>query len=195
MEKKKAVFLDRDGTIVIHEPYLSSPEQLQLLPNAAEGIRLFKKSGYLVIVITNQSGIARGFFNEERLAVIHKKLMSMLKSEGIEIDDIYYCPHHAEGIVESYKVDCDCRKPKPKMLLNAAKEHNIDLTKSLMIGDSEVDMMAGKNAGCTCVLIKNSTANTTNTTLVENTDFVVKDLLEAAKIFTLLKISENERNY
>src|SRR3990172_11176252 len=106
MNKNKAVFLDRDGTIVVHEPYLSSPEQLQLLTNAAEGIRLFKKSGYLVIVITNQSGIARGFFNEERLAVIHKKLMSMLKSEGIEIDDIYYCPHHAEGIVESYKVDC-----------------------------------------------------------------------------------------
>ena len=189
MEKKKAVFLDRDGTIVVHEPYLSSPEQLQLLPNAAEGIRLFKKSGYLVIVITNQSGIARGFFNEERLAVIHKKLMSMLKSEGIEIDDIYYCPHHAEGIVESYKVDCDCRKPKPKMLLNAAKEHNIDLTKSLMIGDSAVDMLAGKNAGCTCILIRNAGENAGNIPIAD-ADYVVKDLLEAAKRFTHHKINQ-----
>src|SRR3990170_3263534 len=89
MNKKKAVFLDRDGTIVIHEPYLSSPDQLKLLPNAAEGIRLFKESGYLVIVITNQSGIARGFFDEEHLVLIHKKLMRMLEEEGITIDDIY----------------------------------------------------------------------------------------------------------
>ena len=183
MNNKKAVFLDRDGTVVVHEPYLSSPDQLKLLPNAAEGIRLFKESGYLVIVITNQSGIARGFFDEERLTLIHKKLMRMLKDEGVEIDAIYYCPHHTEGVIEQYTLDCDCRKPKPKMLLNAAIQHNIDLTQSLMIGDSEVDMLAGKNAGCTCVLIKNACNNTSNAPIVD-TDYVVKDLLEAAKIFT-----------
>src|SRR3990170_3023018 len=184
MNKKKPVFLDRDGTIVVHEPYLSSPDQLKLLPNAAEGIRLFKESGYLVIVITNQSGIARGFFDEERLTLIHKKLMSMLKDEGVEIDDIYYCPHYTEGVVEEYKLDCDCRKPKPKMLLDAAKKHNIDLIQSLMIGDSEVDMLAGKNAGCKCVLIKNGCTDSTNTASITMMDYVVKDLLEAARLFT-----------
>ena len=194
MNKKKAIFLDRDGTIVVHEPYLSSLDQLKLLPNAVEGIRLFKKSGYLVIVITNQSGIARGVFDEERLTLIHKKLMRMLKDEGIEIDDIYYCPHHTEGVIEQYTLDCDCRKPKPKMLLNAAKQHNVNLTQSLMIGDSEVDMLAGKNAGCTCVLIKNACSNNTSVTSMADTDYVVKDLLEAAILFTQHKINENERN-
>ena len=183
MNKKKAVFLDRDGTIVIHEPYLRSPDQLKLLPNAAEGIRLFKESGYLVIVITNQSGIARGFFDEERLTLIHKKLMSMLKDEGVEIDDIYYCPHYTEGVVEEYKLDCDCRKPKPKMLLNAAKQHNIDLTQSVMIGDSAADMLAGKNAGCKCVLIKNVCNDNSLVFRIASTDYVVRDLLEAARIF------------
>jgi len=183
VNKNKAVFLDRDGTIVVHEHYLSSPDQLKLLPNAAEGIRLFKKSGYLVIVITNQSGIARGFFDEKQLTLIHKELMSILKEEGITIDDIYYCPHHSEGVIEQYTLDCDCRKPKPKMLLNAAKQHNIDLTQSLMIGDSEVDMQAGKNAGCTSLLIRNGCTDSTNTASITMMDYVVKDLLEAARLF------------
>src|SRR3972149_239759 len=183
MNKKKAVFLARRGPMVVHEPYLSSPDQLKLLPNAAEGIRLFKESGYLVIVITNQSGIARGFFDEEHLVLIHKKLMRMLEEEGITIDDIYYCPHHTEGVVEQYALDCDCRKPKPKMLLNAAKQHHIDLTQSVMIGDSEVDMLAGKNAGCTSILIRNGCTDSTNTPSITGMDYVVKDLLEAARLF------------
>ncbi len=183
MNKNKAVFLDRDGTIVVHEPYLSSPDQLKLLPNVAEGIRLFKEHGYLIIVVTNQSGVARGFFNEEHLVLIHKKLLHMLKDAGIRIDDIYYCPHHTEGVVEQYAFDCDCRKPKPKMLLNAARQHNIDVTQSVMIGDSEVDMQAGKNAGCTTVLIRNGCPDDTNSNSISGTDYVVRDLLEAARLF------------
>ena len=183
MNKKRAVFLDRDGTIIVHEPYLSSPDQLKLLPNAAEGIRIFKEHGYLIIVVTNQSGVARGFFDEERLKLIHKKLLRMMKEEGITIDDIYYCPHHTEGVIEQYSLDCDCRKPKPKMFLNAARQHNIDLAQSLMIGDSEVDMLAGKNAGCTSVLIRNGFTDSTNTASITGMDYVVKDLLEAARLF------------
>jgi len=185
VNKKKAVFLDRDGTIVVHEPYVSSPNQLKLLPNVAEGIRLFKEHGYLAIVVTNQSGVARGLFSEERLMLIHKKLMSMLKDEGVDLDDIYYCPHHREGIIEQYRLECDCRKPKPKMLLDAAKKHNIDLTQSLMVGDSvEFDMQTGKNAGCTSILIKNGCADDTNSNSISGIDYVVRDLLEAARIFT-----------
>lgn len=183
MKKRKAVFLDRDGTIVVHEPYISSPDQLKLLPNASRGIRLFKEHGYLIIVITNQSGIARGFFDEKRLTLIHRKLTGMLEDEGVVIDDLYYCPHHTEGIIEHYKVDCDCRKPKPGMILDAARKYHIDLTQSLMIGDSETDMLAGKNAGCRCVLIKND-CNNASTDMVIRIDYVVKDLLEAARIFT-----------
>ncbi len=117
----------------------------------------------------------------------------MLKDEGVEIDDIYYCPHYTEGVVEEYKLDCDCRKPKPKMLLNAARQHNIDLTQSLMIGDSEVDMQAGKNAGCTCVLIKD-VCNNDSSISPAGTDYIVKDLLAAARLFTQRnKIKESER--
>ncbi|MBE7446204.1 MAG: HAD family hydrolase [Planctomycetia bacterium] len=185
MKKRRAVFLDRDGTIVVHKPYLSSPNQLELLPNASDGIRLFKKHGYLIVVITNQSGIARGFFDEDRLMHIHKKLMDMLEEAGAVIDDLYYCPHHIEGIIEHYKVDCTCRKPKPGMILDAARKHHIDLAQSLIIGDSETDMLAGKNAGCRCVLIKNGCGSASKDKIIPmDMDYVVKDLLEAARIFT-----------
>lgn len=185
MKKRKAVFLDRDGTIVVDTHFLSSPDQLKLLPNAAKGIRLFKENGYLVIVVTNQSGIARGFFDEGRLILIHEKLVSMLKDEGAMIDDIYYCPHLTEGIIEQYKLDCDCRKPKPKMFLDAAKQHNIDLTQSLMIGDSEVDMLAGKNAGCKCVLIEGANQNDKHVFSTAGVAYIVKDLLDAARLFAV----------
>lgn len=183
MKKNKAVFLDRDGTIVVHEHYLSSPHQLKLLPNAAEGIRLFREHGYLIIVVTNQSGVARGFFDEERLLHIHKRLMDMLEEEGVVIDGIYYCPHHAEGVIEQYKVTCDCRKPDPGMLFDAAHRHNIDLTQSLMIGDSETDMLAGKSAGCRCILIRNDRIDEIRTALTTGADHIVNDLWEAAKLF------------
>lgn len=183
-KKKKAVFLDRDGTIVVHKPFLSSPDELELLTNAAEGLRLFKKHGYMAIIVTNQSGIARGFFNEKQLALVHKRLLSMLEDEGITIDDVCYCPHHIEGVIEKYKIACECRKPKTGMFQSAAKQHRIDLSQSIMIGDSEVDMLAGKNAGCKSVLVRNGCAGDAGIVPVMNMDYVVKDLLEAAKIFT-----------
>src|SRR5574341_1175512 len=176
MKKKKAVFFDRDGTIVVHENYISSPDQLRLLPNAAQGIRLFKENGYLIIVVTNQSGIARGFFDEERLSLIHKKLIRMLEEEGAVIDDLYYCPHHPnEGIIEQYAVNCACRKPKPGMFLEAARKYNIDLTQSLMIGDSvEVDMQSCKNAGCKRILICGNNQNN-YFQIGRDYEYVVKD--------------------
>ncbi|OQZ02926.1 MAG: D,D-heptose 1,7-bisphosphate phosphatase [Candidatus Brocadia sp. UTAMX1] len=184
MKKRKAVFLDRDGTLVVHEHYLSSPDQLKLLPNASRGIRLFQEHGYLVIVVTNQSGIARGFFDEEQLMLIHSKLKAMLKDEGVVIDDWYFCPHHREGKIDYYRVDCDCRKPKPGMILASARKHHIDLSQSLMIGDSASDMLAGKNAGCKTMLIKHNQGDDTCITSEIGIDYCVKNLLEAAKIFT-----------
>ncbi|MBM4053369.1 MAG: HAD family hydrolase [Planctomycetes bacterium] len=182
MKKKKAVFLDRDGTIVVHIPYLSSPGQLKLLPHAVEGIRLFKDHGYLIIVVTNQSGVARGYFNEESLVEIHDKLQKILIKEKAEVDDIYYCPHHADGVVGQYKIHCDCRKPRPKMLFDAAKQHNIDLSQSIMIGDSEGDILAGKEAGCRSILVIDGNQERGDG-LHFGADYVVKDLLEAAQLF------------
>ena len=182
MKKKKAAFLDRDGTIVVHTPYLSSPEQLKLLPHAVEGIRLFNDHDYLIIVVTNQSGVARGYFDEQSLIQIHEKLKKILIREKAEVDAFYYCPHHAEGVVEEYSVPCDCRKPRPKMLFDAARQYNIDLSQSIMIGDSPADILAGKEAGCKSVLIRDANQGIDGDSFF-GADYVVKDLLEAAMLF------------
>ena len=184
MKKKKAAFLDRDGTIVVHMPYLSSPEQLKLLPHAVEGIRLFKDHDYLIIVVTNQSGVARGYFDEQSLIQIHEKLKKILLMEKAEVDAFYYCPHHAEGVVEQYRVHCDCRKPRPKMLFDAARQYNIDLSQSIMIGDSPADILAGKEAGCKSVLIRDANQGIDGDSFF-GADYVVKDLLEAAMLFVV----------
>lgn len=118
---------------------------------------------------------------KNRLTLIHEELIHLLEIEGITLDDIYYCPHHTEGIKKQYMIDCSCRKPKPGMLYDAAKQHNIDLTQSLMIGDSEVDMLAGEGAGCTCVLIKNADEANMSVDAIEYIDYRVKDLREAAQ--------------
>ena len=154
---QKAIFLDRDGTINKHIGFLRKPEELELLPGAAEAIRKINTSGFLAIVITNQPVIARGEVTVEELNTIHDKLETMLGREGAYIDGLYYCPHHPdkgfEGEVPELKIDCDCRKPKPGLILRAAKDFNIDLGSSWMIGDGKNDVGAGKNAGCRTGLI------------------------------------------
>lgn len=155
--KQKAIFLDRDGTINKYVGFLTSAGQFELLPKAADAIKILRRLGYLIIVITNQPVIARGETSLEELENIHKKMETLLGKEGAFIDDIFFCPHHPdkgfEGEVERYKIDCDCRKPKPGLILKAAEKYNIDLAKSWMVGDSESDVQAGCNAGCkTCLL-------------------------------------------
>ena len=151
-QKQKAIFLDRDGTINRYVDFLTTPEDFELLPGVAEAIRKINKSGYLCIVVSNQPVIARGECTFEELQVIHDKMETLLGKEGVFVDAIYYCPHHPdkgfEGERPEYKIDCACRKPKPGLLLQAAKDWNIDLSQSYMIGDSERDVEAGKNAGC-----------------------------------------------
>ncbi len=175
----KAVFLDRDGTVVKGVPYLSSPEELELLPHSARAIRLFKEEGFLVIIVTNQSGIARGYFTEERLKEIHERLLDMLWREGAGVDAIYYCPHLLEGNVPQYSIECQCRKPKIGMLLQAAKEHCINLTKSIILGDTPVDILAGKTAGCKTVLIKDYEEEVD---ISVSPDYIVRNLMEAASL-------------
>lgn len=155
--KQKAVFLDRDGTLNKYVGFLRNIDDLELIEGTAEAVRNINNSGYLAIVVTNQPVIARGEVTVLELTEIHNKLETLLGLEGAYIDAIYYCPHHPhkgyEGEIPELKFDCDCRKPKPGMLLQAAKDFNIDLSQSYMVGDSENDILCGKNAGCKTVLI------------------------------------------
>jgi len=160
---RPAIFLDRDGTINEEVNLLNKPEQLKLIEGAAEAIRLINKSDYLAIIVTNQPVIARNLCSIEELEYIHASLETMLGKEHAYVNAIYYCPHHPDkGYPEErpeYKIVCDCRKPKPGMLLQAAKDWNIDLSRSYMIGDSDRDMQAGMNAGCRSVKIETNQAN------------------------------------
>lgn len=156
--KQKAVFLDRDGTINKYVGFLRHIEDFELIEGVSEAVKKINQSGYLAIVVTNQPVIARGEVTWEELNEIHKKMVTLLGRDGAYIDAIYVCPHHPdkgfEGERPEYKIDCDCRKPKPGLLLQAAKDFNIDLSQSIMIGDSDRDVEAGEAAGCKPVLVK-----------------------------------------
>ena len=150
--KQRAVFLDRDGTINKYVGFLTKPEQFELIPGVAEAIKKINKSGYLAIVVTNQPVIARGDCSWDELQKIHYKMETELGKDGAFVDAIYICPHHKdkgfEGERPEYKFDCDCRKPKTGLLLEASDDFNIDLTESIMIGDSDSDIRAGEKAQC-----------------------------------------------
>ena len=150
--KQKAIFLDRDGTINKYVGFLTKSEQFELLPGVAEAIKKINKSGYLAIVITNQPVIARGDCTWDELKQIHDKMETELGKEGAFLDAIYICPHHKdkgfEGERPEYKFDCECRKPKAGLLKQAAKDFNVDLSLSYMVGDSDNDILVGRNAGC-----------------------------------------------
>lgn len=155
--KQKAVFLDRDGTLNRYVGFLRNIDDFELLDGVADAIKAINNSGYLAIVVTNQPVIARGEVTVQQLKEIHNKMETLLGLEGGYIDAIYYCPHHPhkgyEGEIPELKFNCDCRKPKPGMLIQAAKDFNIDLSKSWIIGDSENDIRCGINAGCQTALI------------------------------------------
>ena len=155
--KQKAVFLDRDGTINKYVGFLRNINEFELIDGVAEAIKKINASGYLAIVVTNQPVIARGEVTFQELEEIHNKMETELGLQGAYLDAIYYCPHHPhkgyEGEVPELKIECDCRKPKPGMLLKAAGDYNIDLSQSYMIGDGENDIKAGLAAGCKAVLV------------------------------------------
>ena len=158
--KQKAIFLDRDGTINKYVGFVRSPKEFELIDGVSDTIKRLNDSEYLVIVITNQPVIARGEVSFDELNTIHNKMETLLGNNGAYVNAIYFCPHHPhkgyEGEIPELKIDCDCRKPKPGLLLKAAADYNIDLGKSWMIGDSENDILAGKNAGCKTALISSN---------------------------------------
>lgn len=157
-KKQRAVFLDRDGTINVYKGLITQENGIELLPGAAKAIKSFNSMGYLSIIITNQPVIARGDCSLQKLKKIHDRLESLLGREGAYIDGIYFCPHHPEagfeGECSEYKTVCDCRKPKPGLILKAANEFNVELGRSFMVGDSQRDISAALNAGCVPVFVR-----------------------------------------
>jgi D-glycero-D-manno-heptose 1,7-bisphosphate phosphatase len=150
---KRAVFIDRDGTINEEKEYLFRAEDFAFLPGAPQAIRLLNEAGFLVIVVTNQSGVARGYYTEEDVHLLHRHIAAQLEQAGARVDAWFYCPHHPSGR-GSYALPCRCRKPMPGMLLEAAGRFGIDLESSVMIGDKLVDVEAGRAAGCRPILVR-----------------------------------------
>ena len=179
--KQIAVKLDRDGVINVEKTFVLSPEEMELYPGSADAVRRINDAGYLTIVVTNQSAVARDYITTGELEKIHGELKRLLSTEaGAKVDAIYYCPHRErldeEGGNPEYIIDCECRKPKPGMLYQAAEDFDIDLNRSYLIGDSARDVLAGKRAGCTTIGLKTGHALKG---IEQSPDYVFDDLRQA----------------
>jgi len=151
---KKAVFFDRDGTINEEVGYIRDLANLKLISGAADSIKKLRAAGFLAVLVTNQSGPARGYYSEEWVLQLNNRVQELLEQEGTKLDALYYCPHLPDGIVAEYAIECKCRKPEIGMFLKAHEDFNLDLASSYMMGDKATDAEAGRNAGCTSILLK-----------------------------------------
>ncbi len=177
MKKNKALFLDRDGVINVEKNYLHKIEDFEFLPHVFEACQYFQKQGYLIFIITNQAGIARGFYSDEDFKKLTTWMLSQFSKQGITIQNVQYCPHHPTAGETELTTDCECRKPKPAMIYKAIEGHNIALENSILIGDKISDINAGKAAGvATNILVK--TGHTISIGDETKADLVIKDLSE-----------------
>lgn len=176
-----AVFFDRDGTLIEDPGYLNHPDQVKLLDGTAEVVKQLSGLGYKIVVVTNQSGVARGIVSEDMLGRIHKRLEELLAQKGASLDKIYYCPYHPDGVIPKYSQDSDWRKPQPGMLLTAAEEMDIDLNASWVVGDSERDVEAGRAVECRTILLRSEPADE-QTQGDDGPDYVAANLREAANM-------------
>jgi D-glycero-D-manno-heptose 1,7-bisphosphate phosphatase len=151
---RRAVFLDRDGTIIEDDGYISDLGRIHLFPWSPEAINRLRAAGFLIIVVTNQAGVARGYFEERFLVEAHRHLDALLASQGARIDAYYYCPHHPDGVVAAYTRTCDCRKPAPGMIERAAADRDIDVAASFVVGDKWLDIELAQRAGAAGVLVR-----------------------------------------
>ena len=184
---ERGVFLDRDGTIIEDVGHPHEHSKIKFLPKVRQAIKLLNRNGFKVLIVTNQSGVARGYFTVETVREINRRVQETLANQGAFIDKIYYCPHHVEGIIEEYRQECYCRKPNPGMILEAAREFGIDLKKSFVIGDKISDIEAGHRAGCrTVLLVREGSLNKGEIALIS--DHVATDLYEAVKWIVKLSV-------
>jgi D-glycero-D-manno-heptose 1,7-bisphosphate phosphatase len=194
--RNRALFLDRDGTLVHAAHYPSRPEQLRLYEHIAPELRALQGQGFRLIVITNQAGIAHGYFSEQDLEHMHTHLTTLLAEQDVHLDAIYHCPHHPDGVVTHLSVHCQCRKPQPGMLLHAARDHSIDLHRSWFIGDILDDIEAGNRAGCRTILVDLGTEQPP-TTWLRTPTFIARDTSHALQIVLAAegKASQVDLNY
>ena len=181
--KDRAIFLDRDGTVTEEVGYVNDPNRLTLLPRAGKAIKLINQSPFKAILTTNQAGVARGYFSESMVLKVNRWLETLLMIEGAFLDKIYYCPHHPETGKKPYRSKCNCRKPKPGMLLKASRDFNLDLSISYVIGDKLSDVDFAKNAGAMPIIVKSGYGkgelklNRSDSSM--KPFFIAEDLLEA----------------
>lgn len=175
MKQKRFVLLDRDGTIIVEKNYLSDPDHLELLPGAGDALKILKKLDLGLVIITNQSGIGRKYFDLSTLNKIHQKLAGLLLLNGVILDDIYFCPHLPED-------NCFCRKPKTALVEKAAKEHSFDPALSFIIGDNRGDIELGKNVGATTILVKTGHGAKIAEEKLVTPDYIVDDLVTAVGV-------------
>jgi D-glycero-D-manno-heptose 1,7-bisphosphate phosphatase len=176
-----AVFLDKDGTLIHNVPYNVDPNRIVLCEGVRPGLKQLSRAGFLLIVVSNQSGVARGLFPESAISAVEIRLQEMLHVEAdVSLSGFYYCPHHPEGIVQQYAIACSCRKPNPGLLLQAAKDLDINLKDSWLIGDILDDIEAGRQAGCQTLLINNGNETEWVINSFREPHFIVADFGEAA---------------
>ncbi|MBD1909206.1 MULTISPECIES: HAD-IIIA family hydrolase [unclassified Leptolyngbya] len=187
---KPAVFLDKDGTLIVDVPYNVDPEQIQLQPGAASAVQRLHQAGYALVVVSNQSGVARGYFAEAALKTVEQRLQELL---GVPLAGFYYCPHYPTGVVPEYAIACSCRKPEPGMLLQAAADLHLDMSRSWMIGDILNDVEAAHRAGCCAILIDNGNETEWEMTEGRSPDFTAPDMAIAAN-FILHQAKDDDTN-
>ncbi len=147
MKKKPAVFLDRDGTLMVNIDYIHHPEKVKLFAKTVDSLKKLRKAGFYLVIVTNQSGAARGYFKIADIHSVNRHLQKLLKAQGASLDAFFYCPHHVKGVVKSLTKECDCRKPRTGMVKQALKKFPIDLSRSYVVGDNRGDVELAKNAG------------------------------------------------
>jgi D-glycero-D-manno-heptose 1,7-bisphosphate phosphatase len=182
----RAVFLDKDGTLIHDVPYNVNPDLITLAEGVAEGLPLIHAAGYRLIVVSNQSGVARGYFPEQALVAVEARLRQLLSQIGVPLAGFYYCPHYPAGTEPGYSRACDCRKPQPGLLLRAAREHEIDFARSWLVGDKLDDVETGRRAGCETILIDDGQETEWSLSPQRLPHHIAADLAEAAKIVTAL---------
>lgn len=175
----KAVFLDKDGTIIEDVGYMQTPEQIRFIPGSIEAIKMLNEAGYKVVIISNQAGVARGLVTEDMLQTIDKVLHKRILNGGAHVDGIYYCPHHPEYGVYPYKQVCECRKPHPGLIKRAQRDLEINLSQSYMIGDKATDIEAGKRAGTKTIFVLTGQGKEQKEKLKEKPDYITNNLLQA----------------
>lgn len=177
---RKCVFLDRDGTINKEVEYLHEIEKIEILDFVVEGLRLLQQD-YLLIIVSNQSGVARGFFGEQEVKKVNQEIINRLKLQNVDIQEAFYCPHHPDGVVEEYAIDCNCRKPKSGLIEKAQKKYDLDLNNSYVVGDKLSDMQLAQSVGCKGILVTTGYGSTEIDAVQGIARHISSSILEAAQ--------------